>query len=243
MSEESADQGRLMWTLFEPVHDVTYFTPEARAACEAAGLRGFWRGYFAGRAAPFGPIGAAPVIAAFFNFAPGMVARAIPDVWDRAAPPRVLQARLTGAVAALSRLADGQAATVLREHRGDGHVAALVAADVGGCEVLAWRAASDLSREGLQPHRGWSDEEWDGATRRLVDRGWLDAGGKPTDTGVESFRAIERATDVAAAGPWRALGADRTQRLRELLTPIASACFAELPPQMPVGLPAPGRVA
>ncbi len=288
MSEESADQARLMWTLFEPVHDVTYFTPEARAAFEAAGLRGFWRGYFAGRAAPFGPIGAAPVIAAFFNFAPGMVARAIPDVWDRAAPPRVLQARLTGAVAALSRLADGQppqalaetadlleeaagrldhaghvigaanaalprpeeplarlwqAATVLREHRGDGHVAALVAADVGGCEVLAWRAASDLSREGLQPHRGWSDEEWDGATRRLVDRGWLDAGGKPTDTGVESFRAIERATDVAAAGPWRALGADRTQRLRELLTPIASACFAELPPQMPVGLPAPGRVA
>ena len=44
-----------MWTLFEPVHAVTYFAPEARSAFEAAGLRGFWRGYFAGRAAPLGP--------------------------------------------------------------------------------------------------------------------------------------------------------------------------------------------
>ena len=44
-----------MWTLFEPVHAVTCFAPEARSAFEAAGLRGFWRGYFAGRAAPLGP--------------------------------------------------------------------------------------------------------------------------------------------------------------------------------------------
>src|SRR5256885_422912 len=43
---------RHMWTLFEPIHDVTYFHPAARAAFEEAGLRGFWRGYFAGRAAP-----------------------------------------------------------------------------------------------------------------------------------------------------------------------------------------------
>ena len=47
---------RHMWTLFEPIHDVTYFHPAARAAFEEAGLRGFWRGYFAGRAAPLGPV-------------------------------------------------------------------------------------------------------------------------------------------------------------------------------------------
>jgi hypothetical protein len=64
-----------MWTLFEPVHAVTYFAPEARSAFEEAGLRGFWRGYFAGRAAPLGPAGAAVVGASFFNFAPAMVAR------------------------------------------------------------------------------------------------------------------------------------------------------------------------
>ena len=45
---------RSMWTLFEPIHAVTYFTAEARSAYEKAGLRGFWRGYFAGRAAPLG---------------------------------------------------------------------------------------------------------------------------------------------------------------------------------------------
>jgi hypothetical protein len=281
-------QARLMWTLFEPVHAVTYFSPQARAAFEAAGLRGFWRGYFAGRAAPFGHIGPAPVVAAFFNFAPGMVARAIPDVWDRAAPPRVLQARSAGAVATLARLAQGQppaavaeaaellaqaaahldhaghvigaanaalprpdeplarlwqAATTLREHRGDGHVAALVAADVRGCEVLAWRAASDLSREDLQPHRGWSDQEWDAAVERLRERGWLDADGRPTGLGVESFAAVERATDVVASGPWQVLGADRTGRLRELLTPIAAACYADLPALNPIGLRPPGDVA
>jgi len=48
---------RSIWTLFEPVHAVTYFAPEARSAFEDAGLRGFWRGYFAGRAAPLGPAG------------------------------------------------------------------------------------------------------------------------------------------------------------------------------------------
>ena len=47
---------RRMWQLFEPVHAVVYFAPQARAAFEAVGLRGFWRGYFAMRAAPLGPI-------------------------------------------------------------------------------------------------------------------------------------------------------------------------------------------
>ena len=54
---DAAHTARSMWTLFEPIHAVTYFAPEARAALEEAGLRGFWRGYFAGRAAPLGPAG------------------------------------------------------------------------------------------------------------------------------------------------------------------------------------------
>jgi hypothetical protein len=33
-----------MWQLFEPLHAVSYFTPEARAASDALGLRGFWMG-------------------------------------------------------------------------------------------------------------------------------------------------------------------------------------------------------
>ena len=41
---DAAHTARAMWTLFEPVHAVIYFAPEARGAFEDAGLRGFWRG-------------------------------------------------------------------------------------------------------------------------------------------------------------------------------------------------------
>jgi len=69
---DAARTARAMWTLFEPIHAVTYFAPEARGAFEEAGLRGFWRGYFAGRAAPLGPASAAVVTASFFNFGPAL---------------------------------------------------------------------------------------------------------------------------------------------------------------------------
>ncbi len=64
---DAAHTARATWTLFEPIHAVTYFAPEARGAFEEAGLRGFWRGYFAGRAGALGPVGAAAGIAGFFS--------------------------------------------------------------------------------------------------------------------------------------------------------------------------------
>lgn len=54
--------------LIEPHHAVTYDAPEGRDAYEAVGLRGFWRGYLAGRAAPLGPVGPGVVTACFFGF-------------------------------------------------------------------------------------------------------------------------------------------------------------------------------
>src|SRR5262245_8182989 len=95
----SESRERAMWAVFEPIHVVTYFSAQARDALTAAGLRGFWRGYFAGRAAPLGPVPAAPVLASFFSFAPSMVTRALPEVWTMAAPELVLKARSDGAVA------------------------------------------------------------------------------------------------------------------------------------------------
>ncbi|MBE1490722.1 SCO6745 family protein [Plantactinospora soyae] len=272
-----------MWTLYEPVHAVTYFAAEARQAYEAAGLRGYWRGYFAGRAAPLGPVGAAPVVAVFFNFAPAMVVRALPDVWERATPAETLAARLAGATDALARLTAGipagtveaaadllteavgrldpagralgaanaalpvpgdplarlwQAATALREHRGDGHVAALLAAGLGGCEPLVWRAATDLGREVLQSNRGWSDGEWDAAARRLFERGWLDEDGTPTATGVAAYERIEDVTDDLAAAAWTGVDPERAV---VLLAPITDACRSVLPPSNPIGLPLPRR--
>lgn len=301
-----------MWTLFEPVHAVTYFTAEARSAYEQAGLRGFWRGYFAGRAAPLGAAGpavaaptgaasAAVVAASFFNFAPAFVARAIPGVWELITPEEALRVRLAGAAEGLGRLLAGreaeaaaaagllwraigeldfsgrvlaaanaalpvppgedaaaspgsaaavaaaglgrlwQAATLLREHRGDGHFAALAAADVDGCEAVVLRCCLDLRREDMQPVRGWTDEEWDGALSRLAARGWIGADGALTSAGRAAHAAVEDATDRAASRPWARLGPEATAELAAVLTPLARACAAALPYPSPIGVPAPGR--
>src|SRR6201996_1579597 len=107
-STDMTGPARRMWTLFEPVHAVTYFAPEALEAYQAAGLRGFWRGYFAGRAAPLGAAGPEVVTASFYNFAPAFVARALPSVWDLVSPADALRVRREGAVAALGGLLAGQ---------------------------------------------------------------------------------------------------------------------------------------
>jgi hypothetical protein len=273
-----------MWTLFEPIHAVTYFTSEARSAYEKAGLRGFWRGYFAGRAAPLGAAGPAVAAASFYNFAPAFVARAIPGVWELITPEEALRVRLAGATSALERLLDGreaeaaeaaallwraigeldfsgrvlaaadvalpvpgdglaglwQAATVLREHRGDGHFAALAAADIDGCEAVVMRCGLDLRREDMQPVRGWTDEAWDGALSRLAARGWVGADGTLTSAGREAHAAVEHATDRAASRPWARLGPEATAEIAAALIPLARACAAVLPYPSPIGVPAPG---
>src|SRR5947207_8489056 len=131
---DGARIARLMWTLLEPVHAVTYFSGQAREAFEGSGLRGFWRGYFAGRAAPLGAVGPGVVTAAFFGFAPAMVRRALPAVWDLAPPPVALAARGVGAAAALRAVLPGDPAALERVVAGLERVAA--ALDCGG-RVLA----------------------------------------------------------------------------------------------------------
>jgi hypothetical protein len=59
---------RDFWRLLEPIHAVVYFAPEPLAALRAAGYRGFWMGYFAGRAAPLGAASPELVHALFYNF-------------------------------------------------------------------------------------------------------------------------------------------------------------------------------
>ncbi|ARF81234.1 hypothetical protein ACIG0C_22920 [Kitasatospora aureofaciens] len=272
---------RALWWLFEPVHAVTYFQPECRDAFEEAGLRGFWRGYFGGRSAPLGAVDAPPVIAAFFNFAPAMVERALPALWSLASPEEALAARGKGAGAALARLLEHvdreqveqavetleqaaarldcagrvlaaanaalptptglyerlwRAATVMREHRGDGHVATLVASGLDGCEALVIRCAMDMRREQLQPVRGWTDEQWDAAAERLVERGWLTAAGTVTELGRIRHQGLEAATDLAAARVWEDYPRAELDRLAAALKPISALCRSSLP-FYPVGLP------
>ena len=106
-------------------------------------------------------------------------------------------------------LALWQATTVLREHRGDGHVAALVDAGLNGLEAhITFVGAGGVSREVLQPARGWSDEEWDAAERAMVERGWLDEAdpGQLTPMGAAGRQKIEDATDRMAVEPWERIG-------------------------------------
>jgi hypothetical protein len=94
---------RRFFDRFEPVHAVTYFAPEARAALDGLGYRGFWMGYFAARSAPLGAVAPEVVTAIFYNFAPHRVAKALPAAWQIAGPEAALAARHASAVAALHR--------------------------------------------------------------------------------------------------------------------------------------------
>jgi len=96
---------RSMWEVVERVHSApVYLAPETREAAARAGVKGFWMGYFATRAAPMGSVGPEVVEAIFFYFAPARVRRAIPDAWHLSSPAALLEARYQGVDAALRRL-------------------------------------------------------------------------------------------------------------------------------------------
>lgn len=118
-----------------------------------------------------------------------------------------------------------QALGVLREHRGDGHVALLVAERVGPVEALVLYAGwqEKVSRRFLQRSRLWDDAAWDAAAAALRTRGWLDDSDRLTDEGSTTRERLEGATDELASGPYEALGVARSQQLFALLRPLAVA--------------------
>jgi len=304
MTDRSEPRARRLWRAVEPVHAVTYFAPESQQACTELGTRGFWMSYFAQRAAPLGPVPPEVVTALFYNFHPGLVRRAVPDVWAVATPQRYLEVRLASVDAALHRLlgpdvlgspqvaeaaeiaraaalaaptagralAAANAAlnwpdpphlvlwhaqTVLREHRGDGHVAALLSAGVDPVEALVLFAADQsMDADRLRTRRGWSEPEWADAVGRLAARGLVDpveaveagdpaagaaAAGLPVAALTPAGRAVrdevERRTDELADVPWAAVG-DRADRLVELVAPLVTAIMAGggFLPDNPMGL-------
>ncbi|HYK67383.1 MAG TPA: hypothetical protein VEV45_05520 [Streptosporangiaceae bacterium] len=275
---------RQLWSRLEPIHGVTYFTPEARTALSSAGYKGFWMGYFAGRAAPMGPVGAEIVLATFYNFSISHVSRAIPDAWNFAPPHAALEARQRGATAALQRAFGGNdfteavetaavlaraaagsapmegralfaanralpwpeeptaslwhACTLLREHRGDGHVAALAAAGIGGREANVLQAAAGIvPRDVFEVARHYDDAEWDSVSARLVDRGLLGPDGKLTVRGKEVKDDVEDRTDRIALTAYNSLDDDQLLRLLDALAPLARAVLAtgDIPEVTPVG--------
>ncbi|ORM37646.1 hypothetical protein [Williamsia sp. 1135] len=274
---------RRLWKLLEPIHAVTYFSDETREALSAAGYRGFWMGYFAGRSAPLGQVGPEIVTALFYNFAPDHVARAIPDAWTYAPPETALVVRQEAAVATLQRMLPAHietidrvvarlrpvaqsadvggralfaanaalpwprgshgalwhAATLLREHRGDGHVAALTVAGVTGREAgVLHAAASALPRQVLETSRKYTENEWSTLTANLARRGLLEESGAITPTGRALKSDIEITTDRLAAPAYGSLTDQDVDELIADLTELAKVVIAsgEIPSQTPMGL-------
>ncbi|WP_330349392.1 SCO6745 family protein [Streptomyces sp. NBC_00582] len=110
-----------------------------------------------------------------------------------------------------------QAATILREHRGDGHLAALMIAGLDPAEALVSFAAIGAASVERFESRGWSAGEWAAARERLAARGLVQPDGTATEAGRDLRRRVEQDTDRLALGPWQALGAKDTERLADLL--------------------------
>ena len=264
---------RRLHRLVEPIHLVTYFSDEPTGALMALGLRNYWDGYFAGRAAPLGRVPAEVVHAVFYNFADGEVARHIPRVWGTATPEAALAAREQGSAAALRRILGGladtsalaraadlatraatspptegrvlyaalralpvpdepvarlwHAATLLREHRGDGHIAALVAAGIGGTQAHVLHAlAENIPAEKFgRVHHLAPDR-----LARVVDgmraRGLIDASGWLSDAGRKTKERIESVTDDLAAPTYASLQPSELDQLIADLEPISATLDA-----------------
>jgi hypothetical protein len=119
------------------------------------------------------------------------------------------------------------AQTILREQRGDGHVAALLTAGLDPVESLALFAA-DIAMDPawMRTRRGWTEDEWTAGVERLVARGLLDPGGALTAAGRTLRAEVEERTDALADPAVAALGDIGAARLTELMEPLVGAIVA-----------------
>lgn len=94
---------RAVARLAEPFHAITYYSRELTNLTDH-GYKGWWHGYFGYRPAPLGEVSASTVSSIFYNFAPRMVARAVPGVWAIRSPADTTAWRLELVGRALSRI-------------------------------------------------------------------------------------------------------------------------------------------
>jgi helix-turn-helix protein len=119
------------------------------------------------------------------------------------------------------------AQTVLREQRGDGHVASLLTAGLDPVESgVLFAADIAMDQQWMRTRRGWTEDEWAAGGRRLVDRGLLTPEGALTAEGTSLRAHVEARTDALADAAWATLGDRRATRLAELVTPLVRAIVA-----------------
>lgn len=173
-----------------------------------------------------------PAIAEAASLARACAERA--QVWGRP----LFAAHLSLAWPDEPHLALWHAASCLREHRGDGHVACLVEADIDGLEAHVLQGARGVVDPATQRTlRGWSEEEWTAAAERLRARGWLDTDDAFTDVGRAAFDAIEERTDELASQPYRTAGEGDAAALFDAMARVLDAMDASpVPFPNPMGL-------
>jgi hypothetical protein len=128
------------------------------------------------------------------------------------------------------------AATLLREHRGDGHIALLSQAELYGLDGLVSHCASPegMPKAMVMAKRGWTEQDWSAAQDRLRGRGLMNEAGHLTEAGLKLRQELERETDRLDRAPYGHLGAAGTARLTELasrLTAMAASTGA-FPPEL-----------
>jgi hypothetical protein len=264
---------RRMFELVEPIGVIPYAADEPNEAMFALGFTNYWDTYFAGRAAPLGLVPAEVVDALFYNFAPGEVARHIPQVWEITTPEAAIAARRAGCVKAIRRILGDRvdtpefaraadllvqaatsapyggrpmyaalrtlpvpdevvartfhAASLLREHRGDGHIAALVTEGVGGLEAhVLFALGMDMPAEKFGRIHHLPAAQLAEVIGGMRDRGLIGDDGWLTGSGRAVKRRVEALTDDLAAPPYESLAPDELEELVALLEPMAVLLLA-----------------
>jgi hypothetical protein len=111
------------------------------------------------------------------------------------------------------------AARLLREHRGDGHISALVVEGLGRVDALVVHAAMlPMFGDGLRRSRRWSMDDWNTSIASLRRRGWLTDDDTLTFTPEGKARRewIEDRTNELAALAFDPIGPAGIERLIEL---------------------------
>jgi hypothetical protein len=131
-----------------------------------------------------------------------------------------------------SHLVLWHAITLLREFRGDGHIAVLVDHGLSGLGALITHVATGKGflESMAKKSRGWSEEQWAAEAGDLRARDILAEANELTDPGVKLRTEIEDATNRAAMPPWRHLGPEKAERLHDLgrqlsRTAVAAGAF------------------
>ena len=122
------------------------------------------------------------------------------------------------------------AQSILREYRGDAHIALLVTHGLSGIDALLTHAAAgDVRAPLLRTTRGWSDKDWEAAVGSMRARGWLADGDDLafTEWGAARRQEIEAHTDQLSSDPYADLGEEGCTELRALTRPW-SKLFSEV---------------